>query len=414
MRLNSLFLHPNIQSLSLFNKILEPYKGLSLHIWYLALTTLVNRAGAMVIPFLSLYLTKHLELNLSQVGWIMSAFGLGSAAGTFIGGKLTDRFGFFKVMFSSLFLTGFLFIGLQYLHTFWQFTFGIFVLSFVADIFRPAIWVAMDAYSEETNKTRSVTLIRLAINLGFSAGPAIGGLIIAYFSYQGLFWIDGITCIIASFLIWILLKEKKQKSIPVQKEKTEEKLASPYRDYQYLLFCLAILMMGIAFMQFFGTLPLYYDNIIGMSEKQIGLLLAGNGFLIFLLEMPLVHYLEKKKFKVMSMVILGGWFFALSFLVLPTATHILIPILGMLFLSIGEMISFPFSNTYAMTRSNRGKKGDYMALYTLTFSISFIIGPNMGMQLSKHFGFATTWYIMAGLMLLGNLLFYQLKRMQQK
>ena len=368
----------------------------------------------MVIPFLSLYLTKHLELNLSQVGWIMSAFGLGSAAGTFIGGKLTDRLGFFKVMFASLLFTGFLFIGLQHLQTFWQFTFGIFILSFVADTFRPAIWVAMDAFSEEKNKTRSVTLIRLAINLGFSAGPAIGGLIIAYFSYRGLFWIDGITCIIASFMIWLLLNEKKSKKTPKHNDvdKSTEKIQSPYRDQQYLLFCLAILMMGIAFMQFFGTLPLYYDTIIGMSEKQIGLLLAGNGFLIFLLEMPLVHYLEKKKYKVMSMVIVGGWFFALSFLVLPASTHILIPILGMFFLSVGEMISFPFSNTYAMTRSNRGKKGDYMALYTLTFSLSFIVGPNMGMQLSKHFGFSTTWFVMAGLMLLGNLLFYKLKRIQ--
>jgi MFS family permease len=51
---------------------------------------------------------------------VLSAFSLGSATGTFIGGKLTDRIGFFKVMFSSLFVTGFLFIGLQQLHTFWQ------------------------------------------------------------------------------------------------------------------------------------------------------------------------------------------------------------------------------------------------------------------------------------------------------
>ena len=402
--------------MSVINKILNPYKGLSLQIWYLALITLVNRSGAMVIPFLSLYLTKHLGLSLSQVGWIMSAFGLGSAFGTFIGGKLTDRYGFFKVMFSSLFLTGFLFIGLQQLQTFWQFVFGIFTLTFIADIFRPAIWVAMDAYSNETNKTRSVTLIRLAINLGFSAGPAIGGLIIAYFSYTGLFWIDGITCIIASFLIWFLLSEKKKRieSTKTETQVASEKLHSPYKDHQYLLFCLGIMMMGIAFMQFFGTLPLYYDNVIGMSEKEIGLLLAGNGFLIFLLEMPLVHYLEKRKFKVLNMVIFGGWFFALSFLVLTISPYILLPILGMLFLSFGEMISFPFSNTFAMTRSNRGKKGDYMALYTLTFSLSFIIGPNLGMQLSKHFGFTVTWYVMATLMLIGNLLFYQLKRIQKK
>jgi predicted MFS family arabinose efflux permease len=315
-------------------------------------------------------------------------------------------------MFGSLFLTGFLFIALQLLHTFWQFTIGIFILSFVADIFRPAIWVAMDAYSDETNKTRSVTLIRLAINLGFSAGPAVGGLIIAYFSYTGLFWVDGITCIIASLLIGILLSEKRKKRANSEQkiQKTTEALRSPYSDYPYLLFCLAILMMAIAFMQFFGTLPLYYDTVVGMSEKQIGLLLAGNGFLIFLLEMPLVHYLEKRNLKAISMIILGGWLFALSFLVLPISSHFIIPVLGMVFLSFGEMISFPFSNTFAMNRSNSGKKGDYMSLYTLTFSLGFIIGPNMGMQISKHFGFNTTWMVMVGLMLFGNFLFYRLKK----
>ena len=400
--------------MSLLTKITQPYKGLSVQIWYLALITLVNRAGAMVIPFLSLYLTKHLGLSLPQVGWIMSAFGLGSAVGTFLGGKLTDRFGYFKVMLVSLFTSGFLFIGLQVLSTFWEFVFGIFVLTLVSDIFRPAIWVAMDAYSEEKNKTRSVTLIRLAINLGFSAGPAIGGLIIAYISYTGLFWIDGITCILASFLIWLFLKERKSKNIETSFNEEPSKLLSPYKDKQYLLFCLGILIMGVAFMQFFGTLPLYYDTIIGMSEKEIGLLLAGNGFLIFLLEMPVVHYFEKKKIQVLKLTILGGWFFVLSFLVLPISTHFLIPILGMFFLSVGEMISFPFSNNYALTRSNRGKKGDYMALYTLTFSLSLIIGPNLGMQLSKHFGFNTTWFVMALLMSLGDLIFYILKRTYKK
>jgi len=351
-------------------------------------------------------------LTVPQVGWIMSAFGLGSAMGTFLGGKLTDKYGFYRVMFVSLFFSGFLFIGLQILSSFWEFVFGVFILTLVSDIFRPAIWVAMDAYSDENNKTRSVSLIRLAINLGFSVGPAVGGLIIAYISYTGLFWIDGITCILASVLIWVLLKVKKAPIHTTITESNKEttSLASPYKDKQYLLFCFGILVMGIAFMQFFGTLPLYYDSVIGMTEKEIGLLLAGNGFFVFLFEMPVVHYLEKKKYQILSLTIFGGWFFALSFLVLPIANLMIIPILGMFFLAIGEIISFPFSNTFAMKRSNRGKKGEYMALYTLTFSLSFIIGPNLGMQLSKHYGFSTTWYVMALLMLVGNFIFYIVKK----
>ncbi len=52
----------------MLTKIITPYKGLSKEVWFLALTTLINRAGAMVIPFLSLYLNKYLDYTLGQIG----------------------------------------------------------------------------------------------------------------------------------------------------------------------------------------------------------------------------------------------------------------------------------------------------------------------------------------------------------
>ena len=165
---------------NLYINYIDSFRGLSKEVWWLSLITLINRAGTMVIPFLSLYLTESLDFSLSNVGWIMSAFGLGSVFGSWLGGKLTDKIGYYKVMLFSLFTTGFLFIGLQYLTTFSSFCVGIFLVMLVADTFRPAMFVALSAYSKPENKTRSVTLIRLAINLGFSAGPAIGGLIITY------------------------------------------------------------------------------------------------------------------------------------------------------------------------------------------------------------------------------------------
>mgnify|MGYP003652992036 CR=1 FL=1 len=89
--------------------------------------------------------------------------------------------------------------------SFYGFCAGIFVLIFVADAYRPAIFVACDAYSKPKNITRSIALIRLAINLGFSIGPVIGGIIIARINYTSLFWIDGITCILAAALLFVLL-----------------------------------------------------------------------------------------------------------------------------------------------------------------------------------------------------------------
>lgn len=186
----------------LFKNYLNTFSGLSKEVWWLALITLINRAGTMVIPFLSLYLTTSLDFTLKDVGWIMTCFGLGSIVGSYLGGKLTDEIGSYKVMVFSLFTTGILFIALQFIDSFTGFCIGIFVVMLVADMFKPAMFVALSAYSKPENKTRSVTLIRLAINLGFSAGPAVGGLIITTISYVGLFWVDGITCILATIVLF--------------------------------------------------------------------------------------------------------------------------------------------------------------------------------------------------------------------
>lgn len=396
----------------MLSTLTKPYKGLSREIWYLSLITLVNRAGAMVIPFLSLYLNKHLHFTLDDIGWIMTAFGLGSAAGSFTGGKLTDKFGYLRVMVSSLILTGLIFFGLQFFTQFWHLALGVFTLSFVADTYRPAVWVAMDAYSNESNRTRSVTLIRLAINLGFAVGPAVGGLIIAHIGYSELFWIDGATSILAGVLLLYLIVQKQKRKGVIHEIQDTPKL-SPYSDTPYLIFIISIAFMGLAFLQFNSTMPIYYNQEVGMTEKQIGLLLALNGGLIFALEMPLVHYLEKIKKPALLITIYGVALFVLSFLVLNIAPVIFFPILSMILLTLGEMISFPFSNTFAMQRAQMGKKGDYMALYTLTFSFGHIFGPNVGMHLTQNFGFQTTWYFMAGIMILSaGILFFLMKKIE--
>ncbi|MEE9349698.1 MAG: MFS transporter, partial [Flavobacteriaceae bacterium] len=192
----------------MLEKLLKPYKNLTKDIWILSGITLVNRTGAMVIPFLALYLTEALGFSFPEVGTIMTFYGLGSFVGTLLGGKLTDVIGYHKVMYISLLLGGILFFMLQYLETFWQFSIGIFILMTVIDLFRPAMWVAIADYSSEENKTRSVTLIRLAINLGFSFGPALAGFIIAFISYKGLFWVDAVTTFIAGILLFFFLSQK--------------------------------------------------------------------------------------------------------------------------------------------------------------------------------------------------------------
>lgn len=389
----------------------DTFRGLSTEVWWLALMTLINRAGAMVIPFLSLYLTEGLGFTYAQVGWIMSAFGIGSVAGSWLGGKLTDRIGNFKVMVISLVFSGLFFIGLQFFREFEWICVGVFMTMLATDMFRPAMFVAVGLYSKPENKARSISLIRLAINLGFSAGPAIGGWIIANISYNGLFWIDGVTCIIAAVVILLSLSPKRAKVVD---ELDESKKDLPEHDGLFMWFALAMMLFGFVFMQYFSTVPLYYAEVRGLSEPDIGLLLAFNGLLVFLIEMPLVDWLERKKADRLLLMLFGGLLLVLSYLVLNWFGWMGILVLGMILMSIGEIVAFPFSNTFAMERSKRGKAGAYMAMYSIAFSISHIFAHNAGMQLIDKVGYEMMLYAMAGLGLICCLILFAVKNMKDR
>ncbi len=389
----------------LYYSYLKAFGGLSKEVWWLALITLINRAGTMVIPFLSLYLTQNLGFTLENVGYLMSAFGLGSLLGTWLGGRLTDLFGYYKIMFVSLLFSGLMFIGLQWLSGFWFICGGIFVLMVFADAFRPASFVALSAYSKPENKTRSITLIRLAINLGFSAGPALGGIIISSIGYFGLFWVDGTTCILASLLLLLVLHPKK---VRIQDNIINEKPISAYRDTSYILFIVSMMLFGCMFVQYFSTIPLFYNNAFGLSEFQIGLLLAMNGFLIFAFEMPLVKFMESGSWGKLTHVSVGLLLMGLSFLVLVISNWSGILILGMILMTWGEMIAFPFSNSYAMERARRGNAGEYMALYSMAFSVSHIFAHNLGMRSIDAYGYRLTWFIAFLISILGILLLLRL------
>ncbi|MGC6284343.1 MAG: MDR family MFS transporter [Polaribacter sp.] len=396
----------------LYYNYLSTFKGLSKEVWWLAFITFINRSGTMVIPFLSLYLTESLDYTLENVGWIMSAFGVGSVLGSWIGGKLTDKYGFYRVMYLSLALTGILFIGLQFIEGFYAFCFAIFLVMLVADAFRPAMFVAMNTYSKAENKTRSVTLIRLAINLGFSAGPAIGGFIITSINYKGLFWMDGITCLLATLVLINVLHPKKARVIDEQKVENPQPIRS---DGLFWIFFVAMFIFGFVFLQYFSTMPLYYRDVHALTEFDIGLLLGMNGFLIFVFEMPLIKWLGDWKYSKELLITIGLLVTGLSYVVLLMTPWVGILIIGMLFMTFGEMIAFPFSNSFVIERSKRGKQGEYMAFYSISFSAAHIFGHNSGLQMVDKFGYDTTWMVISIMSAIGVLtLFYLMYRLKRE
>lgn len=401
------------KKLIMIKKYLDNFKDFPKEIWILTLITFINRAGTMVIPFLSKYMKENLEFSYSQIGWVMVFFGVGSIIGTWLSGKLSDKIGFYKVMVFSLFASGIVFILLQYATTFEELCVGILILTTIADMFRPAMLVCLKTFTTKENRARAYSLTRAAINLGFLFGPVLGGLIIMQLGYEYIFYIDGVTCITAIIVFMFFVKEKK---LPVKLKKHHDKVfknISVMKDKPFMLHLLICLITGILFFQIFTTLPLYHKERFNMSEFDSGLLLSLNGLLILLFELPIVNYVSKNKINNHKVISLGLLLMATSFLLLLFPWEaILIPM--MIFMTCGVMLTFPFANSFAMERSNEMQEGKYMAAFTMSYSFAHILSAKTGMEIIQNSGYESNWMFMTVLGVAGTLLVFKLSKMVEK
>lgn len=395
-----------------FRKYIDNFRGFRREVWILTLITFINRAGTMVLPFLSKYLYEDLHFSEMQIGNILVCFGIGSMLGSWLGGKLSDKIGFYKIMIFSLFVSGLMFFGLQYITSYIGLCIAVFSIMVIADMFRPAMFVSLGAYAKPENRTRALTLVRLAINLGFAAGPALGGLIIMNIGYKGLFWADGATCIIAISIFWLLVKEKKKPAESKEaKALLEANRTSVFKDRPFWIFLFMCVITGVLFFQLFTTIPLYHKKQFDLNELQTGLLLTLNGILVFFLEMPIVSYIERNKLNKVKIVTIGCLLMAVSLFSLLVNFWAGILIIMMLFMTVAEMFAFPFSNSFAMSRAPKGHEGRYMAIFTMSFSAAHILSAKIGMGIVAVYGYQMNWLFMGILGLIGTLAGYWVMRL---
>lgn len=388
----------------------DAFSGISKEVWLLALVSLINRSGTMVVPFLTIYLKSKMGFSYLEIGTIMSVFGVGSLIGTYSGGKLTDKIGFYPVLFWSLFLGGLSFILLGFLTSFLAWCIAITILGMVGEAFRPAIYTGLASYSEGSYQTRGTSLIRLAVNLGISVGPAIGGFIAYNIGFAGLFWADGLTCIAAALFMRIYIPYKRNIKTNSSESSTVITGISAYKDFHFLVFIGFLIFTSLGFMQFFLLIPMYYKEHFMFNESQIGLILALNGMLIVLFEMPLVHRLENKIPKLM-LIALGSGLLGLSFLILiPGYTVWYVAVFSLTILTLGEIFNMPFANSFAMNQASEGRRGQYMALYAMAYSIAHIIAPGMGSFFIHNYGYSSLWTINGLLCMISMVGFYFMQK----
>ena len=206
-------------------------------VWVLFATTLVNRAGTMVLPFLVLYLTRELGFTDAQAGRVLGIYGAAALFAASLSGRLSDVLGPMKVIRNSLLASGAILLVYPLARTQWAVIAMTLALSLAAESFRPASLAVVADLVKPAQRKPAFALTRLAINLGMSIGPAIGGFL-ATVAFRWLFLVDGVTSIAAGAFLVLALRRG-----PAHHGETDASAAAPskraWQDGRLLFFLAA-------------------------------------------------------------------------------------------------------------------------------------------------------------------------------
>lgn len=372
----------------------NPYRGLKnipKNIWILSVATLINRAGTMVLPFIALYTNQILNVSKGDAGLVLAAYGIGAFISAPFSGKLSDKIGSLRMMKVSLLSTGSFLFLYSFITNFFLFLSLTFIWAILSEAFRPA---SMSFISSEITSDRRKTafaLNRLAINLGMSVGPVIGG-ILSTINFHLLFYVDGITSLAAGAFLILFPWEKHElteEEPEIKAQTSNHQKVSVFADKRLIYFLLALIPVEIVFFQHIGALPLFIVSDLGFSNAVFGLLTAVNTVLIIFIEVPLndsMRYWDDKKSLALGALLSGVGFGLMAF------TDTIPPIVMLIVVwTFGEMIFFPSSGEYVAKIAPVKQRGEYMGYFQMSFSFAFMVGPWLGTTALDLYGPFNLW-----------------------
>jgi predicted MFS family arabinose efflux permease len=341
---------------------LNPWRGLGglpREVWLLFATNLINRAGMMVLPFLVLYLTRELAFSPARAGLMLAFYGASAIAFGPIGGRLSDRIGALPVMRASLIASGCMLLLFPLARSFIGVAAMTILWAGCAEMFRPASLAAITHVVAPDQRKQAFALNRLAINLGMSIGPALGG-ILATVSFRAMFTVDAVTTLLAGAVLaltpWRAFSGVNSEARTRQGESVGP--ATILRDNPFLIFLVGVFLVGIVFFQHESALPLYLVQYLRLSPAFYGMLFTINTLLIVALEVPLntvtAHWPNTRS------LIIGCLLFAVGFGALGVIASPAGVVATVVVWTFGEMLFFPALSAHMAEIAPEHRRGAYM------------------------------------------------------
>lgn len=377
--------------------------GFSGQFWILVIGTLINATGsALIFPLISLYFARRFNVTESEAGWIFSLYAIVSLLSGAAGGVLTDRYGRKVVMIIGLASAILSSLIMAFAMSLTVVLLAIVVIGLLQPVFGPAVNAMIADMLPESQRQRGYGMIRVAANLGVAIGPLLGTLVIDNASaFLLLFVGDAITSGVFALFIAFLIRETKPDTASTSEEPSDDKtpqekpgllrnILSQFlsmfkgygqviRDRPFLLFALTYLGTTLVYSQMNTMLPLYMDAELGFPTERYLTLISLNAAMVVVFQLPLTTYLER--FDNNLLLALGAACYAIGFGMFGFADMMSGFVLGMVILTVGEMVLVPVAQAVVAELAPADMRGRYMGFYGLVWGTSFMIGPLAGGQI---------------------------------
>jgi MFS family permease len=312
-----------------------------------------------------------------MAGIIILAGGLCSALSQALGGVLSDRFGRRPILLTSASASILLYTGLAFSigisAPIWTIGVVYIVSRAMLTIARPVISAMVADYTSKQKLTEAYGILRTGANVGWAAGPAIGGYLATFLPYGWLFGIAALSCGIVSLIVFFRVRESPH---AVSRMVSVRSMLPTGDDPSFLVFLGFSLLLFITVGQMGSTLSIYSVDMVGFSTTQYGLLLTLNGLIVVFFQYPMTLALGRvAKFRAL---ILGSLLYGLGYLSLGWITQFGWALGAMAVVTAGEMIFTPVALSVIGELSPEDQRGRYMGLFGLGQTVGIAMGPLIG------------------------------------
>lgn len=395
---------------------MHPWKslrGLPKEIWIITISTLINRMGTMVLPFLVIYLTSKIGLNTGSAGFVFTIYGLGGLFTAPYSGRLSDKIGAFRLIKFSLFFSGIFLLLYPIFTTYISILVITLLWSIITEAVRPASLSLISTIVPIEKRKTAFALNRLMINLGMSIGPVVAGFLIKY-SFSLIFYIDAATSILAALFLLLFpinAKISKEKSNDLIEHELNRVKYNPIKDKSLIYFLVSLLPISMVIFQFYGVLPLYLVKDLGFATSTVGMIFAVNTVLIIFVEVLLNNAMsgwQENKSLALGAVLLGIGFGATAF-----SSNIFSVVMTVIIWTFGEMIVFPSSAAYVAEIAPGEKRGECMGYLQMTYSLAITLGPWLGTKVYETYDAGTLWISTFFVGLISAIMMWNIKKQKR-